>query len=56
MPTDEQNRVILDDGGTAVQVGALQVTIHTTTGGQAGKTDRLLKRRGAELVGGNYGL
>lgn len=34
--------------------GALQVTIHTTTGGQAGNADRLLKRRGAKLVGGNY--
>ncbi len=36
--------------------GALQVTIHTTTGGQAGNADRLLKWRGAALIGGNYVL
>lgn len=36
--------------------GALQLTIHTTTGDQAGNADRLLKRRGAVLIGGNYVL
>lgn len=36
--------------------GALQVTIHTTTGDQAGNADRLLKKRGARLIGGNYVL
>lgn len=34
--------------------GALQLTIHTTTGGQAGNADRILKQRGAVLVGGIY--
>lgn len=36
--------------------GALQVTIHTTTGDQAENADRLLKRRGANLIGGYYVL
>lgn len=34
--------------------GALQLTIHTTTGSYAGNADRLLKHRGANLIGGNY--
>lgn len=40
----------------AEQWGALQTTIHTTTGDQAENADRLLKRSGANLIGGNYVL
>lgn len=38
----------------AGQWGALALTIHSTNGQQANSTDRLLKRNGAELVGGTY--
>ncbi|MEM6711959.1 MAG: hypothetical protein AAF590_06715 [Pseudomonadota bacterium] len=36
--------------------GALQTTVHVTSGMDAGHADRLLRRRGAEFVGGNYVL
>lgn len=34
--------------------GALQLVVHSTVGRHAGATDRLLKRIGAHLIGGNY--
>jgi hypothetical protein len=40
----------------ADQWGALKLSLHAMIGGQAGRADRLFKRRGAELVGGNYVL
>jgi predicted N-acetyltransferase YhbS len=40
----------------ADQWGALKLSLHAMSGDQAGRSDRLFRRRGAELIGGNYVL